>query len=80
MKSSPTNCYITKGMQLRYSYHLDPSPVQRQALERAFGCARVVFNDALAARQAAREAGLPYVSDAALSTRLTAAKKTPERA
>jgi putative transposase len=40
----------------------------------------VVFNDALTARRAAHEAGLPYVSDRELSARLTAAKKTPERA
>jgi putative transposase len=49
-------------------------------LARAFGCARVVFNDGLSARQAAHEAGLPYVTDAELSARLTAAKATPERA
>lgn len=67
-------------MQLRYSYRLDPSPAQRQVLARAFGCARVVFNDALTARQAAREAGLPYIPDAELSARLTQAKRTPERA
>jgi putative transposase len=35
---------------------------------------------ALAARQAAYEAGEPYISDAALSARLTADKQTPERA
>jgi putative transposase len=40
----------------------------------------VVFNDALAARKAAYEAGEPYITDAALSVRLTASKKTPERA
>ena len=40
----------------------------------------MVFNDALAARRAAREAGEPYVTDAALSAALTAAKQTPERA
>jgi len=50
------------------------------ALARAFGCARVVFNDGLAARQDARQAGLPYLSDRELSARLTAAKATPERA
>ena len=33
-----------------------------------------------AARQEAHEAGLPYVTDAELSARLTAAKATPERA
>jgi len=67
-------------MQLRYSYRLYPLPAQQQALARAFGCARVVFNDALAARREAREAGEPYISDAAMSARLTAAKDTPQRA
>ena len=50
------------------------------ALVRAFGCVRVVFNDGLRARQEAHEAGLPYITDADLSARLTAAKATPERA
>jgi putative transposase len=40
----------------------------------------VVFNDALAAREQARAAGLPYVSDGELSKLvITQAKKTPER-
>ena len=42
---------------------------QRAALARAFGCARVVFNDGLRARQEAHEAGRPYVTDAELSAR-----------
>jgi putative transposase len=67
-------------VQLRYAYRLDPTPGQRQALARAFGCARVVFNDAVAARRAAREAGAPYPTDAALSKALTTAKRTLERA
>ena len=67
-------------MQLRYNFRLYPTPGQRSALAQAFGCARVVFNDALAARRDAHDAGLPYPSDAELSARLTAAKKTPERA
>jgi hypothetical protein len=54
-------------MQLRYNYRLDPWPRHRIALGKAFGCARVVFNDALAAREAAYEAGEPYVTDAELS-------------
>jgi putative transposase len=66
-------------VQLRYSYRLCPSPGQRQALARAFGCARVVFNDALAARRDAYQAGLPYPTDAELSARLTASKTTSER-
>jgi putative transposase len=67
-------------VQLRYSYRLYPDAAQREALARAFGCARVVFNDALAARQAARAAGEPYISDAEMSGRLTASKAAPERA
>jgi len=67
-------------MQLRYNYRLYPTPGQRAALARAFGCARVVFNDGLRARQEAFAAGLPYVTDAELSARLTAAKASPERA
>lgn len=67
-------------MQLRHSYRLNPTPAQRRALARAFGCARVVFNDAIAARRDAREAGAPFPTDAALSKALTAAKRTPERA
>jgi IS605 OrfB family transposase len=67
-------------MQLRYNYRLYPTRGQRSALARAFGCARVVFNDALRLREQAYEAGLPYVTDADLSARLTAVKTTPERA
>src|SRR5271170_4737071 len=67
-------------VQLRYNYRLHPTPGQQQALARAFGCARVVFNDALRARQQAHQAGLAYVTDGELSARLTAAKATPERA
>src|SRR5205823_660934 len=74
-----SNKYST-CMQLGYRYRRYPSPWQQRALAQAFGCARVVFNDALAARRDAREAGLPYLTDADLSARLTAAKKTPERA
>jgi putative transposase len=67
-------------VQLRYNYRLYPTPGQQQALTRAFGCARVVFNDALRARQQAHQAGLPYMTDAELSARLTASKATPQRA
>ncbi|HEU5387333.1 MAG TPA: transposase [Streptosporangiaceae bacterium] len=67
-------------MQLRYSFRLYPSPGQQQAVARAFGCARVVFNDALAACRDAHAAGRPYPTDAELSARLTASKATPQRA
>ncbi len=67
-------------MQLRYSFRVYPSTGQRMALARTFGCARVVFNDALRAREAARAAGLPFIPSGELSKQLTAAKKAPERA
>ncbi|MEH0830771.1 MULTISPECIES: RNA-guided endonuclease InsQ/TnpB family protein, partial [unclassified Micromonospora] len=67
-------------MQLRYNYRVYPTSSQQQALARAFGCARVVFNDGLRARQEAQAEGLPYLSDGELSKRVTAAKATPERA
>jgi len=70
----------TFSMQLGYSYRLDPCPRHRIAFGKAFGCTRVVFNDALRAREAAHQAGERYVTDGELSARLTAAKKTPERA
>ncbi|MPY38080.1 transposase, partial [Streptomyces adustus] len=40
-------------MQLRYNFRVYPEPAQRDALARAFGCARVVFNDGLRARREA---------------------------
>jgi putative transposase len=39
----------------------------------------VVFNDALAARQAAHAAGEPYITDAQMSARLTESKSAPGR-
>ncbi|MFF4013880.1 RNA-guided endonuclease InsQ/TnpB family protein [Streptomyces sp. NPDC001843] len=68
-------------MQLRYNYRLEPTPGQRIALARAFGCARTVFNDGLRIRQEAHAAGMPYLKDADLQKQvITAAKRTPERA
>src|SRR5689334_22990842 len=67
-------------MQVRYNYRLYPTGGQRQALARAFGCARVVYNDGLRARQEAYAAELPYITDVELSARLTKAKTTLERA
>jgi putative transposase len=66
-------------VQLRYNYRLYPAPGQRLALARAFGCARVVFNDALASREAAYQAREPYLTDGELSARLTASKATAGR-
>jgi putative transposase len=68
------------GMLVRYRYRIDPTSVQRQALARAFGCARVVYNDALAERRRAYLAG-ERISDTEVQRRvITQAKRTPERA
>jgi putative transposase len=64
----------------RFQYRAYPTPVQEPAFARAFGCARVVYNDAIHARETAHKTGLPYPKLAELSQRLTLAKKTPERA
>jgi putative transposase len=67
-------------MQVRYRYRIDPTPAQRAALARTFGCARVVYNDALAERHRAQAAG-ERVTDAEVQRRVvTLAKQTPERA
>ncbi|MEV5470676.1 RNA-guided endonuclease TnpB family protein [Streptomyces griseoincarnatus] len=68
-------------MQLRYSFRVYPGAGQRTALARAFGCARVVYNDALRAREIARSEGLPFPKTGDLSkTLITEAKQTPGRA
>nr|MDT0659865.1 transposase [Micromonospora sp. DSM 115978] len=68
-------------MQLRFNFRVYPDVGQRTALASAFGCARVVFNDALRLRQQAHESGEKYLSDADLSKLvITQAKGTPERA
>ncbi|MGW6361057.1 RNA-guided endonuclease InsQ/TnpB family protein [Streptomyces sp. NPDC055092] len=68
-------------MQLRYSFRLYPEPGQARALARAFGCARVVFNDAVRARREAHAQNLPFPSLGLLSRVLIAgAKQRPERA
>jgi putative transposase len=69
------------GVQLRYSFRLYPTAGQCQALAKAFGCARVVYNDGLRIRQEAHAAGLPYIKDTDLQRRVICeAKKTPGRA
>ncbi|MEU1188462.1 RNA-guided endonuclease TnpB family protein [Streptomyces sp. NPDC005859] len=67
-------------MQLRYAFRLYPDAGQQVALARAFGCARVVFNDCVRAREDARRAGRPFPTVGELSTRLiTQAKRTASR-
>ncbi|WP_339136036.1 transposase [Streptomyces sp. f51] len=58
-----------------------PTPGQRIALARTLGCARVVYNDALAARKAAYRADGSRIASGVLAKRvITEAKRTPERA
>ncbi|ONI89048.1 transposase [Actinosynnema sp. ALI-1.44] len=44
-------------MQARYRYRIEPTDAQRSMLARTFGCARVVFNDAIRCRDDAWRAG-----------------------
>lgn len=68
-------------MQLRYSFRLYPNGPQCTALAQSFGCARVVYNDALRARETARAAGEPFPKIGDLSKQvITEAKKAEERA
>ncbi|MCB5170485.1 helix-turn-helix domain-containing protein, partial [Streptomyces bambusae] len=68
-------------MHLRYSFRVEPTPGQRIALARTFGCARVVYNDALAARKAAYQTDESRIATGVLAKQvITDAKKTVERA
>lgn len=67
-------------MLLRYRYRIYPTAPQRAALSRLFGCCRVVYNDAVAARKSAFAEGKAYPTRAELSKRLlTEAKRTEAR-
>ena len=67
-------------MPVRYRYRLYPAPGQQQALARAFGCARVVYNDCLRLRDACHASG-EKISDTEVQRRvITLAKQAPGRA
>ncbi|WP_408996395.1 helix-turn-helix domain-containing protein [Streptomyces europaeiscabiei] len=67
-------------MQLRYAFRLYPEAAQQAAPARAFGSARVVFNDAARIREDARAAGQPFPTAGQLSRKLIIeAQRTPER-
>ena len=68
-----------EGMLKRYRYRAYPDGGQVRNLSRVFGCVRVVFNDAIAARETARRDGLPTPTRGQLSAALTAAKATEDR-
>lgn len=64
---------------MRYQYRVYPTPGQQNKLAQAFGCARVVFNDSLRARQVAYEAGVKLSDTDVQKLVVTEAKRTPER-
>ena len=67
------------NVQMRYRYRIGPTPAQQRMLARVFGCARVVFNDALRVRDKAYRDGIK-LSDCEIQRRvITQAKKTTER-
>jgi putative transposase len=66
-------------VQLRYQYRVYPTPGQQDTLARSFGCARVVFNDALRVRQDAYAAGVKLSDTDVQKQVVTEAKKTPAR-
>lgn len=67
------------GMKQRYRFRLYPHPHQQVALARAFGCARVVWNDALAKSRELYAAGQKTSYPVLAKLCITQAKQTPER-
>jgi putative transposase len=67
------------GMKQRYRFRLYPHPHQQVALARAFGCARVVWNDALAKSRELYAAGQKTNYPVLAKLCITQAKQTPER-
>ena len=72
--------YYISTMQKRFKYRLYPHPHQRQALAQVFGCARVVWNDALALKQEAWKERQERLSiNNLMKVCITQARQTPER-
>lgn len=72
--------YNNCTMKARYSYRIYPTPTQARSLAKAFGCARVVWNDALAIVKSTPE-GERWPSNGELQKLvITQAKRTVERA
>lgn len=67
------------GMKQRYRYRLYPHPHQQVALAKAFGCARVVWNDALAKSRELYALGQKTSYPVLARLCITQAKQTPER-
>jgi putative transposase len=67
-------------MQARYRYRIEPTGVQRSMLARTFGCARVVFNDAIRCRNEAYRTGEKITPTEVQRRVITEAKTRDERA
>jgi putative transposase len=67
------------GVKQRYRYRLYPHPHQQLALAKSFGCARVVWNDALAKSRELYAAGEKTSYPVLAKLCITQAKQTPER-
>ncbi len=66
-------------MKRRYRFRLYPHPHQIGAIGKAFGCARVVWNDALAKSRELYSAGQKVTYPILAKLCITQAKQTPER-
>ena len=66
-------------MLARYRYRIYPAGPQCEALARAFGCARVVFNDAIRLREEARQRGEKITGTEVQRRVITLAKTAPGR-
>ncbi|WP_459960930.1 RNA-guided endonuclease InsQ/TnpB family protein [Nocardia sp. IFM 10818] len=66
-------------MLVRYRYRAYPTGGQKGMLAKAFGCARVVYNDAIRAREDARANGQRISDTDVQKLVVTQAKSTPER-
>ena len=67
-------------MLIRYRYRCYPEPGQKTLLAKAFGCARVVWNDALALnRKLYEEENKTFDAGELMKRCITQAKRTKER-
>jgi putative transposase len=70
----------SEAVLVRYRYRLRPTYGQQRALSKAFGCARVVFNDSLRLREERHAAGEKVTDTEVQRCVITLAKHKPERA
>lgn len=80
LSHKPTILEVVSETVLRYRYRAYPGHDETVALSRTFGSCRVVFNNAIAAREHAHKNGLPFPKIGELSrTLITDAKQSSEQ-